>query len=275
MFFLHIHNLHALPGAGDCVLLHRQGHLLAHVGPAGAGVSFPLWDESMASLAREFPEALQYLGTLGEAGCWLLSLPDEGVDYAPEGFLWISGRDLIGQLDPAQVQALCCALSLHWWRRRSRFCGVCGAHMEVMEEECAARCPECGELFYPTASAAVIVAVTRGETILLAHNSGFQGGLFSTLAGFVDPGESIEQAVAREIREEVGIEVEGLEYVASQHWPFPNSLMIGFRARHKSGEIHVDGREIETADWFTRYHLPQLPRHGSVARLLIEDWLKS
>ncbi len=127
-------------------------------------------------------------------------------------------------------------------------------------------------MYFPTASPAIIVGVTCGEKLLLAHNRNFRTGLFSLLAGFVDPGETLEQAVVREVREEVGLEVGSLRYVTSQPWAFPNSLMLGFRASHISGELAVDGTEIAEAGWFTRDALPEIPRVGTIARLLVDEW---
>lgn len=143
-----------------------------------------------------------------------------------------------------------------------------------MPSENAKKCPSCNALFFPTLSPAVIVAVTRGDQLLLAHNRNFRPGMFSLLAGFVDPGETLEQTAIREVREEVGIEIGALRYVTSQPWPFPNSLMLGFRAQHMSGELVVDGKEIEQAGWFTREALPEIPRAGTVARLIIDAWLR-
>lgn len=146
--------------------------------------------------------------------------------------------------------------------------------MEELTTERAMRCSKCGNLSYPSAHPAVIVAVTRGDKILLAHNRNFRPGLFSLLAGFVDPGETLEHAVAREVREEVGIEIEDIRYQRSQAWPFPNSLMMGFRATYRSGEIKADGVEIEEAGWYKRDALPETPKPGTVAYELISAWLR-
>lgn len=271
MSFSQIHDVNARPQAADTVLACWDGSLLVRQN-AGA-VELPLWSGVEPCVASSLEGDPLHVGQLEGRACWLLSLAGE---QAPEvqGFEWLPARSLMGMFDEAKANAAACALSLYWWRKRSRYCGACGSQTEVLDSERVARCPSCGQMYYPTASAAVIVAITRGETILLAHNKGFRAGVFSTLAGFVDAGESLEQTLVREVREEVGIEVEDIEYVASQSWPFPNSLMVGFRAKYKSGEICVDGKEIETADWFSRYHLPVLPVKGSMARVLVDNWLQ-
>jgi len=159
-------------------------------------------------------------------------------------------------------------------RQESRFCGSCGARNTWASDELARLCPACGRLEYPRIAPAVITFITNDEDkALLAHNSKFTPGIYSLIAGFAEPGENLETAVAREIREEVNIEVRDIRYRLSQPWPFPNSLMAGFSARYASGTIRPDGVEIEDAQWFSRDNLPMLPSHGSVSRCLIEQWM--
>ena len=162
------------------------------------------------------------------------------------------------------------------WRRESRFCGSCGGpNRDADTGELARKCPACGRMEFPRISPAVITLVTndRGEA-LLAHNTKFTPGVYSIIAGFNEPGESLEDTVAREIKEEVNLEVEDIRYVRSQPWPFPNSLMLGFTARHKGGELHPDGVEIEDVRWFSRENLPALPGSASISRYLINLWLE-
>jgi len=159
------------------------------------------------------------------------------------------------------------------WRRDHRFCGRCGGTMEEVEEEALCRCPQCGFFTYPRISPAVIMSVVRDGKILLGRAPRFPGGIYSVLAGFVEPGETLEQAVAREVREEVNIEIRDIRYVASQPWPFPHSLMLGFTARHAGGEIEVDNQELEDAGWFSPTEMPRLPSRISIARRLIEMFL--
>ena len=218
-------------------------------------------------------EAIQQLGTTDNQSCWSYFVADPNA-LPPPGWEWQETRALLGAFTPAQMHAVSCARELHWWQSRNRFCGCCGTPTVEVPEERAKKCPSCNALFFPNISPAVIVAVTRGDQILLAHNRNFRPGMFSLLAGFIDPGETAEQAVIREVREEVGIEIGDLRYITSQPWPFPNSLMLGFRAHHVSGELVVDGKEIEQAGWFTRKRLPEIPRVGTVARLIIDRWLR-
>jgi NAD+ diphosphatase len=161
------------------------------------------------------------------------------------------------------------------WRRDAAFCGSCGTRNTDAPDELARLCPACGRREYPRISPAVITIIIHDDgRALLAHNKKFAGGVYSLIAGFNEAGESLEATVAREIREEVGLEVRDIRYIASQPWPFPNSLMLGFAARHASGEPRPDGVEIEDAQWFSRDNLPQLPGNGSVSRYLINNWLE-
>lgn len=159
------------------------------------------------------------------------------------------------------------------WLKNNKFCGCCGNNMQVaaQPQEFAIKCAACGHLVYPRISPAIIVAVIKENKILLAHSARFPAGRYSVLAGFAEPGETLEDCVRREIREEVGIEVADIRYFGSQPWPFPDSLMIAFTARYASGQITVDNNEIITADWFPATALPQIPARGSISRQLI-DW---
>jgi NAD+ diphosphatase len=162
------------------------------------------------------------------------------------------------------------------WRKDSRFCGSCGAaNRDADSGELARQCPACGRLEFPRISPAVITIVIndRGEA-LLAHNIKFVNRVYSLIAGFNEAGESLEDTVAREIKEEVNLDVNDVRYIHSQPWPFPNSLMLGFSARHSGGEIRADGIEIEDARWFSRDNLPELPGSGSISRYIIGLWLE-
>jgi NAD+ diphosphatase len=164
------------------------------------------------------------------------------------------------------------AYHLVGWRGNSLYCGRCGAKNTDHPEELARLCPVCGRLEFPRIAPAVICVITREDKILLAHNVRFAGEIYSLIAGFVEAGETLEDTVAREIREEVGLEVSDIRYINSQPWPFPNSLMLGFSACSPEGAIQVDGKEIVDARWFSRDSLPALSRHGSISRYLIDRW---
>ena len=160
------------------------------------------------------------------------------------------------------------------WRWESRFCGTCGAGNTDVPSAVQRLCPQCGRAEFPRICPAIIVAITDDDNrILLAHNKKFRNRVYSHISGFNEAGESLEETVVREVREEVNIEVRDIVYVKSQPWPFPNSLMLGFKARYASGTIKPDGEEIEDAKWFTKDDLPELPGEGSLSRLLINNWL--
>ncbi|CAN5617901.1 MAG: NAD(+) diphosphatase [Rubrobacteraceae bacterium] len=205
-------------------------------------------------------------------------LPCVAVDASPEaeapgGASFRSLHELSASLEDRYFPMAGRAKQIVAWNRETRFCGRCGANPERIESF-EKRCPNCGMLFHPRISPAMIVRVHRGDEILLARSPGFPPKIYSVLAGFVEPGESIEDTVRREVAEEVGIEVRGIEYFGNQPWPFPNSLMIGFTAEHVSGEIEIDEKEIEDAGWYNAENHPPLPPKLSIARTMIEDYLE-
>ncbi len=211
----------------------------------------------------------QYLGTLRGFSCHGVEVGDK--TPAPPGMAFVALRSLYGILEEGPFKAAMTAMHLVEWNRTSLFCGRCGARTEAAGEERAKKCTECGALSFPRISPAVIVLIERGEQVLLARASRFPESMHSVLAGFVEPGESLEETVSREIKEETGILVEDVRYFGSQPWPFPDSLMVGFTARYASGEIRIDGKEIVEARWFGVDDLPEIPGKISIARKLI-DW---
>lgn len=166
-----------------------------------------------------------------------------------------------------------CAMLAHW-NRRTKFCGVCGTETTLAPNELVKKCENCREHFYPQMNPAIIVAITHNNEILLGANKRFKGNMYSAIAGFVEPGEQFEQAVAREVMEEVGITVKNIQYFGSNPWPFPNSIMIGFTAEYESGTPTPDGNEIIDVQWFTKDSLPNIPPVGSIARKLIDNFIK-
>ncbi len=216
-----------------------------------------------------FPIRKQYLGAMDGLPCYAAEMPEaaaladglilqglrETFDRLEEELIWIAGR----------------ANQLVDWSRNHQFCGQCGHPTEDRTEERAKICPACGLTNYPRLSPAVIVAVVKGDRLLLASNKRFKPGFYSVLAGFVEPGENLEECVAREIREEVGISVKNIRYFGSQPWPFPNSLMVAFVADYAGGQIRIDPSEIVDAAWFAAENLPYIPPRITIARHLI-DW---
>lgn len=269
--FVHFHAPGVTPAPTDVCLVIQGDRLLA-AGPNMADAIDLPRVAAVAHLNDQVGEPL-HVGLIDGQPIWLCAVGSAEI-APPSGLEWRETRALLSAFTPAQWQAVSCARALLWWRQRHCFCGACGTPTIEMADERARRCPRCEATFFPVVSTAVIVAIIRGDELLLAHNRNFRPGLFSLLAGFVDPGETLEQAAVREVREEVGIEIDCLQYVTSQPWAFPNSLMLGFQARHRSGEILVDGREIEQAAWFRRDAMPEIPRVGTVARRMIDHWLQ-
>ena len=192
---------------------------------------------------------------------------------APEGARWAGLRSLFGVMPDDLVAIAGRASQIADWDRTHRYCGVCATPTTRDQNERARRCPACGQTAYPRISPAMMCLVTRGNQILLARNVNFPAGRYSALAGFLEAGESIEDAVHREVEEEVGIKVANLRYFSSQSWPFPHSLMIAFTAEYANGELTPNGHEIAEASWFGGDNLPQLPPRISIARALIESTL--
>ena len=173
---------------------------------------------------------------------------------------------------PLYLKAGKCA-ELLYWDRNTKFCGICGGHMHF-HTNISKRCEMCGKEVWPQLATAVIVLIRRGkDEILLARARNFRSDFFGLIAGFVETGETLEEAVKREVMEETGIRIKNIRYFASQPWPYPSGLMVGFTADYESGEIHVQREELQKAGWFHRTNLPKLPEKLSIARRLIDHWL--
>lgn len=218
------------------------------------------------------PSAGLFLGTLDGRHCWAVDVTDDAdVDEA----LFKDLRLLWGALDETTWTLAGRACQLVDWQRDHRFCGRCGTPTEpsTTKGERAVRCPRCQLVAYPRLAPAVITLIEDdGGRVLLARNRNFGVPMFSLLAGFVEPGETLEQAVVRETFEEVGILVDRLEYWGSQPWPFPHSLMVGFRARYAGGDLVLQEDEIAEAGWFRPDALPLVPPAMSIAGRMIEAW---
>lgn len=208
-----------------------------------------------------------YLGRYDGVPCHAVDLADEAL---PDGLEFKDLRQVYGLLEEDLFVLGGRAVQIVEWDRTHQFCGRCGSQTQAKEKERAKICPKCGLHCFPRLSPAIIVAVERGDEILLARSSHFPRGMFSVLAGFVEPGETIEECVVREVKEEVGVTVGNIRYFGSQPWPFPNSLMIGFTAEYLGGELDLDPTEIAEAGWFRADSLPNIPGRISIAGRLIK-----
>jgi NAD+ diphosphatase len=222
----------------------------------GASVARPLW-----------------LGTWGDAPCWVASLP--GSVPLPPGFRRETLVPMQGTRLPDELLSLGgMAMQALWWESTSGHCPRCGAATERIENEWGKRCPACRYEHYPHLHPCVIVLVRDGDRVLLARKAGWAPGRYALVAGFVDNGESLECAVAREVKEEVGVDVTDIQYVGSQNWPFPSQLMVGFVVRYAGGDLRIDHEELEDARWFPCGALPGGPSRHSIAGHIIERYAR-
>jgi NAD+ diphosphatase len=219
------------------------------------------------SLAREF-----YIGSIDGVHCY--AAEPEGELEAPPDWRLEGMRFFFRLLPPDIIRVAGRAFQVLYWDSTNRFCGRCGAATAPKDGERAKVCPSCGLEAYPKISPVIIVAVVREGKLLLASSRAYRRNFYSLLAGYVEPGESFEECVKREVKEEVGIEVDDIRYFGSQPWPFPSSLIAGFTARHSSGELRPDGVEINDAGWYEPQSMPPIPPPGSISRMLI-DWFVS
>ena len=216
-----------------------------------------------------------FLGMIGDVAQWAVDVPD-GED--PSDGAALDLRSFFGRVGEEERLVAGRAVQIVEWARTHRFCGRCGEPTEPIGDERAMRCPRCGLAVFPRVAPAMITLVTRGapgpdQEILLARGVQFTVPMYSCLAGFVEPGETLESDVVREVREEVGVRVANVTYRASQPWPFPHSLMVGFRAEWVDGDIVCEPSEILDAGWYRRGALPQIPGPISIAHRLITDWV--
>ena len=215
------------------------------------------------------PTRTLFIGNIENSPCYAALVENDATVTAGMEFRGL--RSLFGQLEPLFFSTAGRALQMVNWDHTHQFCSRCGNPAATRNEEGAQSCRHCGYISYPRISPAVIVAVLKEDKILLAHNNRFPKTRYSVIAGYVEMGETLEACVRREIREEVGIEVDDIRYFGSQSWPFSGSLMIAFTAAYAGGSISVDNTEISAAGWFSANELPEIPDKVSIARRLI-DW---
>lgn len=209
--------------------------------------------------------------TLEEKKCKSFSLSspvEESARYAMIGL-----RASYEHLPLAHYQTAGKAHEILHWDRTSRFCSACGSPME-QKEDIMKRCPKCGQEVYPAITAAVLVLVRKEDSLLLVHARNFKGTFNSLIAGFLETGETLEECVAREVKEETGLDVKNITYFGNQAWPYPSGLMVGFIADYAGGEIRLQEEELSSGDFYTRDNLPELPQKLSLARKMIDWWLE-
>lgn len=252
---------------GHWLIVQDQGLVL----PDGPAFALP-FGEPPAPLAEACRGAL-WLGTWKGAPCWVVGL-DRG-HALPPGFRRETCVPMQGTRLPDDLLSLGgMAMQALWWEATSGHCPRCGAPTVRIEGEWGKRCTACRYEHYPHLHPCVIVLVRDGDRVLLARKAGWAPGRYALVAGFVDNGESLEGAVCREVREEVGVEVKDVQYVGSQNWPFPSQLMVGFVADYAGGEVRVDPEELEDARWFSRDALPAGPSRHSIAGFIIERFAR-
>jgi len=234
------------------------------------GAPRPLDHDAMRWLDIE-PQAEIYLGRFRGRACYAVAASGR----PPQGYAVVGLRGWLGRVEAPLFYLAGRAQQIVEWHRDHQFCGRCGGAMQDHAVDRAKECSRCGLINYPRLSPSIIVLVHRGEEVLLARNARWPTGMYSTLAGFVEPGESIEQTVHREVLEEVGVRVRNLKYLGSQSWPFPNSLMLGFHAEYAAGEINCQEGEIADARWFHHAQLPNVPPATAISRWLIDDFVAS
>lgn len=245
----------------------RKGKMLVNV--KGERSSLPLVRD-IRDIGIE-PVRDIYLGSLGRVNCYAAEAEDE--TDPPLGMEFHGLWGLYGTMEEDLFRVVFKAIHTIEWDRTDQFCSRCGTKNEAKDDERAKQCPRCGLVSFPRISPAIIVLVEHDRKALLARSPRFKEGLFSTLAGFVEPGETLEDAVRREVREEVGIDVKNIRYFGSQPWPFPDSLMIGFTAEYAGGDIKVDHNEVLDAGWFSADDMPEIPGKISISRALIDAFL--
>ncbi|MDE1943156.1 MAG: NAD(+) diphosphatase [Betaproteobacteria bacterium] len=247
----------------ECWFVFRGNHLL--VASGDGGFSLP-----QAEIAATLPSPLRshVLGLLGGKSCCGVEVAQE--IPPPPGHEFLGLRTLFGRFDEALLALAGRAFQIIDWDRTHQFCGRCGTPTQLRDHERVRTCPACGLSAYPRIAPVVMGLVQRGRELLLARSPHFAPGVYSAIAGYCEAGENLETALQREIREEVGVEVDDIRYFRSQSWPFPHSLMIAFTCRYRSGQVVPQPGEIEDARWFSVDNLPPLPHPVSIARQLIE-----
>lgn len=233
--------------------------------------SFRLPSEKEIELLEIKTQRTQYIGELKGSSCFV---SETNGNFSAIGCIILEDlRNLSGVIGESVASVAGRAIHLLEWDHNTRYCGRCGSATFRKQDERAKQCPDCGLLFFPKISPAIIVMIEKDNEILMARSSHFPAGRYGLIAGFVEPGESIEEAIVREVMEEVGICIKDISYFGSQPWPYPDSLMIGFTAKFSGGEICFHDGEIEDADWFRHDEIPHVPGSTSISGKLVEYFM--
>ncbi len=251
------------------LFVFRRGELLvaeaaegASPIPRGAGI------EALGMSA----ECTQYMGALDGVPCLAIGVADDA--RAPAGHRFAGLRVLYDKVTPVEFAVAGTASQIVTWERGHRFCSKCGREVAQKPTERAKRCDACGIDYFPRVQPAIIVLIHDGSRVLMARSPGFPEKWYALIAGFVEPGETFEECVAREVLEETGVRIDDIRYFGSQPWPFPHQVMVGFWARWTGGDIVIDRTELEDARWFDVTSMPQLPPAISIARRMIDAWVR-
>lgn len=223
--------------------------------------------EDMEALKAAYPTCIALAEN--ETGLQMLEITD--LEHLPEGLTAEEIRAYFATHREEDNYLMARAKGLISWRKSMRYCPRCGAALMDSQSLTARECPECKSLHFPKIEPCIITVIRKGDEILLARHVERNQDIYACIAGFVEDGESLEHAVRREIREEVGLEVKNIRYFGSQSWPFPFQLMVGFTAEYESGEIKVQQEELQEARWFNIHELPNHPRPGSISYELIHS----
>jgi len=247
-----------------------QGKLVA----LDQGEFIPFGKAEELPFPKDLTSNKRCLGKYNDKPCYLIEVED----FLDIGLgEYVTLRSLLGRVDELMFEMVGRALQIALFYKTHQFCGQCGQKMQAIDWEIAMKCYHCQHRAYPRVSPCIIVAIRKQKQILLALHNRHQKNnnpVYTVLAGFTEAGETLEACVEREVFEEVGLKVKNIKYVSSQPWPFPHSLMMGFTADYASGDINIDPRELIQADWYDVNDLPRMPRHGTIARKLIEKTLK-
>lgn len=246
--------------------------------PGDALFAFPRLRESVGTRradagTRSGTGPIHQIAVAAGEPVYAASAREAGAAAATAGLEEIGYRELYGTIGDDELALVSRAIQIVDWDESTRFCSRCGAVTQAAAEECVKRCPECTLTQYPRLAPAMIVGIVRDGKLLLGQSPRFRGRFHSILAGFLEPGETAEECVRREVYEEVGISVRNISYFGSQPWPFPHSLMLGFTAEHESGELDPDPAEIVHADWYAPEELPNVPGEVSISGRII-NWFR-